>query len=316
VLCSLLLIPAARADDLAATLTPIYEPIDFIRAETTEPFRIRPGQVIVTGAGDTVITGRDGRALLDFNGLFQILLFPESQFTLREFGFEDGAARFEAGLVGRAVQVNPAGTRFSRYQLTAGEIDITGATGEIGIWADAGETAYLLVASGTASVTGQTQPIEAGAGLRAATEGLSVVELPPTDYINPARLEAQRGSCSAQVVTADDLNLTVRFGPGSGFSAIGFIRPNQAITLVAVNENRNRYRVQRFAGFGWVEVSGLELSPDCDRLPVLPNTFTESNDQFLQVEDRELPFLTPFFGPADENLWFYRTLNAFIPPLS
>ncbi len=117
--------------------------------------------------------------------------------------------------------------------------------------------------------------------------GLQIVTVPQTDYINPARLEATRASFTAQVKTVDDLNLTVRFGPGSGFS-----------------------------GFGWVETGGLILSPDCDRLPVFSNLFSESNEQFLQVEDQELPFLTPFYGPPEENLWFYRTLDEYIPPLS
>jgi len=61
---------------------------------------------------------------------------------------------------------------------------------------------------------------------------LQIVTVPQTDYINPARLEAIRASCTAQVKTVDDLNLTVRYGPGSGFS-----------------------------GFGWVETGGLDPQP-------------------------------------------------------
>ena len=34
------------------------------------------------------------------------------------------------------------------------------------------------------------------------------------------------------------------------------------------------------------------------------------------VEDQELPCLTPFYGPPEEILWFYRTLDEYIPPLS
>lgn len=307
---------AAQADQLAATLTAIYAPLDFLRTETSDSFRIRPGQLIVVGAGDTISTGREGRAIIDFNGLFQILLFPQATLSIHEFGFDDGTARFSATLVGRAAQVNAAGTRFSRYQLAAGAFTIDAPAAVFGIWANSGETQYVMVWEGNLGVVGQTQPIPAGSGLRAGDSGLQVVAIPQTDYINPARLEATRASCTAQVKTVDDLNLTVRFGPGSGFSAIGYIRPNQDITLVAINENRNRYRVQRFSGFGWVETGGLILSPDCDRLPVLSNLFSESNEQFLQVEDQELPFLTPFYGPPEENLWFYRTLDEYIPPLS
>jgi hypothetical protein len=307
---------AAQADDLAATFTPIYESAQFIRVETSTPFDIRPGQVVVIGGGDQISTGREGRALIDFNGLFQILLFPRSSLTLKTFGFDDGEARFEATLVGRASQIIPERTRFSQYQLATEGFTVTAPAPAMGIWAEEGQTGYLMVAEGAAEVAGQTQPITAGSGLRAGVEGLSVIDIPQTDYINPARLEAARVSCTAQVKTEGDLNLTVRFGPGSGFSAIGYIRSNQEITLVAVNENRNRYRVQRFAGFGWVEVGGLILGADCDRLPVLPNLFSESNDQFLLVEEQELPLLTPYFGPPAENLWFYRTLDSFIPPLS
>jgi hypothetical protein len=313
-----LLLPwmVAQADDLAATMTPIYAPLDFLRVETSQPLSIRPGQVIVIGAGDRISTGRDSRAILDFNGLFQILLFPESRLSLHEFGFEDGAARFDATLIGRASTRITAGTRFSRYQLAAGAFTITQPADVFGVWAVEGERQYVMVAAGEAEVAGQTLPVPAGSGLRSSTEGLLLIEVPQTDYINPARLEATRASCTAQVNTVDDLNLTVRFGPGSGFSAIGYIRNNQEITLVAVNENGNRYRVQRFAGFGWVEDGGLILGVGCDRLPVLPNLFSESNEQFLVVEERELPFLTPFYGPSTENLWFYRLLDSFIPPLS
>ncbi len=313
-----LLLPwtVAQADDLAATLTPIYAPLDFLRVETVDPFSIRPGQLIVVGAGDAITTGREGRALLDFNGLFQILLFPQSNLSIHEFGFEDGEARFSATLVGRASQVTAEGTRFSRYQLATGAFTIDAPAEVFGVWANPGETQYAIVWDGNLQVIGQTQAIPAGSGLRASASGLQVIEIPQTDYINPARLEATRASCTARVNTVDDLNLTVRFGPGSGFSAIGFIRTNQDITLVAINENRNRYRVQRFSGFGWVETGGLIPSPECDRLPVLPNLFSESNEQFLLVEEQELPFLTPFYGPPEENLWFYRTLDAYIPPLS
>jgi hypothetical protein len=300
----------AQADEQAAALTIVYPGVEILRAGTAVWRGLRVGALSPVGPGDRIRTGRYGRAFLDYGERDRALLLPNTEYDFIAYDDAGVRARLNGRLVfdGTRVQVRfTAADEAVTVEAADGQFAIQSQPSPIAIDGVAGAdtiVTHVVTACGRANaqIGGTRIALSGGDGLRVAGEQVDTVRLPlPFSF---AAIDAALFGCPATVAARGELNLNVRIGPSFDYTAVGDVENGTPIALLAVSPNGERYRIQYLSSFGWVLATGVQTA--CTDLPVLPYSTVEFAAGIARVTEAEIPLLEPFFGPPEDDLWFYR----------
>lgn len=320
-ICSLLLFSGlntqaqdASVNKLAALLT-IHYPDVRVRLVATEQWLPLPLDAVTPlTAGDSIQTDEQGRALLTFEDLFEIVLLPDSTLTLDKFYREtDGRLIFAASLEGHALQRSLALPDDLVYALNAGGATVNQPATQFGVWSSFEAATIVTVTAGSAEMTAADEFLTIATGQAFYMLDDDAPEILPLDApFNAARLIGETFGCPGSVDTGAAASLNVRVGPGLGYTIIGYIPNGGSVRVVGMNESGTWLRVQKYSGFAWIDA--LAVKHQCEGLPVYPNLHVETNTEAFAVLPGELELLMPFYDDPAENLWFYRSLRSISEP--
>lgn len=300
---------SASQENIAIVPMAVYDRVEIRRANTSLWLHLRPEMDVPFGPGDMLRTDNTGRALLNFAGKFEALLLPNSTFSLENFALSaEEQVRFAARLSGHLIQRANGETEFEQYQLVTDRLTLVSAPLNFAVWDQDGQLAAVTIAEGSGSIRVNEQifTLEAEEGLLVDLEGWAVSGSmsPP---LNAARLEGILFGCPGQINTVDGVNVNVRVGPGLDFTVVGNIADQQPVQIMGVNRGGTWYRIQAFSGFGWQRANLIEA--DCPDAPLISGRAVELNVGIFGITPDELLLLAPFYGPPEEDLWFYRSFS-------
>jgi hypothetical protein len=285
----------------AARLEVTYDGVELRRAGTLRWLPLPDNAIAPLAAGDQLRTDSTGRALLHFGENNQLLLLPQSAYTLEAFRTTPAGTTLHARLDGVGIQtVND----IADFRLEAFNVTITGASGLLGVWSDRLADDSVTVADGHATLQTDTRPdrLEAGQGYRYQPDTPDIQSFPPP--LNRARLIGVLDGCPGLVATRDDTRgVLVRTGAGTGYQRRGLIEDNRTVPLLARTQSGFWTRIQYANGFGWVVSDAV--SSDCT-LPRLPDDTPEEDiRRAINTDPRERELLRPFYGNPALDSWFY-----------
>ncbi|MEZ4668269.1 MAG: SH3 domain-containing protein [Anaerolineae bacterium] len=295
---------SAAQPGLSAQLDVLHAGVEIRAHDSVNWLAVRPGAQMAFGPGDSLRTSHTGRAYLTFADSLEILVMPDSTFSLATF-IDQPQPTFTAQVEGHLIQRRLSALEVADYQLTVGHLTLTHPADFFAVWSafegydvvtvDQGRVDYS--AAGIMGVVGAAQ------GMLLA-EGESFLTAP--DYpLNAARMVGARSTCVGQIENGGEANLNVRAAPGVGSSIIGNIADQSRVPIMGINARRTWYRIQVLTGFGWVRAALVKN--DCANPPLLPDESLENNVEMFDVSPLELALLQPFYGQPENNLWFYRS---------
>ncbi|MBL8166227.1 MAG: SH3 domain-containing protein [Anaerolineae bacterium] len=292
-------------DQLAAVLQVTHAGVELQRANTVEWLPLRKGSESPVGTGDTLRTTDTGRAYLTVDGKLDLLILPTTIFTLKSLAPHELGADLEHGIA--VLQIDPEAD-FEVFAIETAHFTVNMPTQLMAVWSDAERNSSVLVAAGSTLVQsgGETFTVAVNQGFLAGSSsvgGVGSINTPLT----AANLEGELFGCPG-IIQTGGLNLNVRVAPGLESTVIGNIANETPIQLMGVNAFDTWYRIQAFSGFGWVQKA--LVNTECQDLPVLPRGFSERNPGIRDVLPLELALLEPFYGPPEEDLWFYLSLAS------
>lgn len=298
--------PQPGPQTYAAMLEVIYPGVALQRAGTSQWLTLRQGAQAPFGPGDALRTDPEGRALLQYEDV-EVFILPETRYRLDAYRLQaDGALLLRATLIEGILVQRSQRTNYADYVLVGQDVQVDDPAAFFGFWSGTGERDILAVAEGRLNVAhaGETYAVSAGQGFRARTPPDIAALEPP---LNAARLVAEVDTiCRAVVDTIGDDALLIRGGAGRGFIARGLLFPGDNIPLLHETTSSGWSRTQYRSGFGWILTLALERTPECADLPTLPNETQEPDlRSIVQVQQRELTYLEPFFGLPEDDPWFY-----------
>jgi hypothetical protein len=293
-----------QAQDAYAAVITIHEPgIEILRVDTEAWIALPQGAIAVIGTGDHVRADARGRALIRFLDRFEVLLMPTSTLTIDQFRRTDQTdVEVELTLDGHLIQRTHDADHMA-YRLHFGTAEAIHPSDHFAVWSDFEGTPVLTSAIGMATLTYDDQrwEVEAERAFFTLPEARVVTLAAP---YHAATLIGDLLSCPGTINAIGENSLNVRSGTGTGFTIIGYYGNGEQVKIVGINETGSWYRIQRFTGFGWVQVLGVETT--CTDLPAFPRLFGESNSEIFNVLPEELDLMIPFYDTPRENLWFYR----------
>lgn len=309
VICSLLLGSAplqAQPVELAAIIRVIGQNIVFQRENTQTELSLRPTSVALLGVGDTIRTGENGRVLIHLADGYEILLLPNSEYTLINFERNDfGVVQADAALVGIAVHNFTDTKERLQYQLQAETFEVSATAADFAVWA-VPNLGLQAVTNALGEVEiypeGETQvsiTAETGFAVSYSTQPVSL-NLP----LHASQLVAQSVKCDGVVNINTTEGLRLRAGAALDFLVVDALEDKQHVSITGTTENGLWYRIPFQTGFGWI-YSSLIIA-DCEGLRRFPNLYGEAPERVRGVTPTELEMLTPFYGIPETNNVFYR----------
>ncbi len=293
--------------EAAALLRAQYFGIELQRVATEQVFTIRPGSEFPVGTGDRIRTGLYGRVDLDWtlDGRSFLIVLPGTDLTVAAMraggdGLEAVLQLDEGRLVAR---IDPE--MFASFTIATPNGQIR-AAGEFAVQHTGGRT-IAVVTSGTlvyAARAGASGTIAAGTSLLLDPDRVREVPAPAVPTFT--QVEAEQVGCPGIVASRGGLNLNVRLGPAFGYTELGTIPNGNAVRVVGISPDGQRFRIAYRSSYGWVIAEGVQT--DCDRsaLPVFPFSHAEVVYPAIDATGEELDLLRPFFGPPEDAPWFYR----------
>lgn len=294
-------------DQVAALLRALYFGVAVQRTQTDQIFDIRTGAEFPVGAGDRIRTGEFGRVNLDWtldSRNFAIVL-PATDLTIAAVAEADGGWSTSLRLDEGRLVARIAPDQFAAFTIITPNGDIR-ALGEFAVQHTLGRT-IAIVTTGTLSYTtraGDSGTISDGTSLLLDPDLAREVPAPPVPTFT--QVEAEQVGCPAIVASRGGINLNVRLGPAFGYTELGVIPNGDAVRVVGISPDGQRFRIAYRSSYGWVITEGVQT--DCDRasLPVFPYSHVEVVYPAISASAEERDLLLPFFGPPENDLWFYR----------
>jgi hypothetical protein len=261
------------------------------------------------GPGDSIRTNGFGRAMLTFLDDGEVFVLPDTTLDVLTFDEgESGGLDVSLRLRGITIQQMRRDREITSFQIETSLLTVTSPAELFAVWAQDDQSAVVTVAEGQAEVSANDQvfPVTAGGGIRVAPPN-RIDEMELDVPLNAARLIGLLDGCSGMMDTSGEQNVNVRVGPDIDSTVIGNIADEEPVRLLAIAEYANWYRIQAFSGFGWVQRRLVDNA--CEDLIVLPSNTVEHNIGVFQISADELALLQPFYGPPEDDLWFYRSLR-------
>ncbi|MAU08595.1 MAG: hypothetical protein CL607_02145 [Anaerolineaceae bacterium] len=307
ILLMILAVSVQAQQPLAAQLIVTFPDVEVQRAGTDAWIDLGAQSESVVGPGDRVRTGEYGRAFVRYAEGFTIYLLPQSEYLVGEVTLDaDGAYQYSGQVMGVTLHQIASDITFSDFALQTVDLTVTRPAPLFGIWSRQEQPDTVTVAEGEAvlAVNGMDIAVEAGQGYFA--DGIQTTATAIDAPYSAARVEATLFGCPGNVlITTDVDDLRVRSGPGTNYFAVGLVPDGLPISVMNVNERGDWVRIQFRSYFGWV--FRRAVADDCGDMPVLSNTApVEPIRQFVDIIDEEVPFLTPFFLPQDEDRYRYQ----------
>lgn len=327
--CSLCLLGLAKGvhagDRLPVILEIMFPQVEVQRAGTEQWFAFSRGSLMAVGPGDRIRTGLNGRAALRFSqtveagrsmpedaGFVDLVMLPYTTVLLGDYTVgipsQTEGQRYNIDLTlenGRIVQKVVAPERVGAFTITLADTGATLAAGlQSAVMLLPNEPLRVIVADGEAvyqPVEGDAVNIAAGEGARLSVDEPQLVPLETGDA-SFVDLDTMFETCQGTVVTSDGRDLVVRTAPGDGGTAMGPLPNGSTVDLFGVNSYNNWYQVRIWSDRGWVRM--VNVRTECTDLPDVGQAETQFTGAILP-EPFELAVLEPFFGPVDENRWFY-----------
>lgn len=291
--------------DLALTLTVLNEDVAFIRANTSREFNLPTGAITPFGTGDTIRTGDNGRALIQLDEQTQILLLPDTAFTVQSLLRGDaGLITFEATLEG--IALHDFDNDQLAYQLQADTHQILFDTemAQFGVWARSEDDTAVIVQTGqvTSTSNGNTLSLENQEGIISSQFDTPI--LLDSVYLHPVQIVAEQALCEGVVATNGGAGLRLRAGAALDYIVVGLLNDGDVVSIVGTTENSLWYRIPDGTSYGWIFSNLVEA--ECDALPEFANLTPERPERVLDVTPLELTFLQPYYGLPQDNIGFYR----------
>jgi hypothetical protein len=291
-------------DHFAAKLTIAFAGVEIQRTSTTEWLPLPLGAETPFNVGDTLRTGNQGRAYLEFQQDGGVLVLPRSTYQLVEFAYSPGL-NLSANLNGQIIQ-NLTG-KVDDYRLETARLAVTQTSTLLAVWDREESPASVTSAEGTAlaTIADQQFTINAGQGLLVRPPDAPIVSDLALPLTGP-HLEGELYGCPGTIHTINDLNINIRTGIGS--DVIGNAPNDSVVKVMATNHNKSWYRIQIFSGFGWIQADLVRSA--CTDLLVLPENSYEFNWGLQQIQPFEYALIEPFYGLPEHDPWYYVTFVA------
>ena len=294
---------SAQSNELSARLAIIADDVWFIRANTESEFPLSPGALAPFGIGDTIVTGENGRALIVPDENSQILLLPNSSYTIQEFTQADSAIVFFQGQLDGIAVHRIRETSSLNYELETHNFILNATEGHFTVWSiDAGLNA-VTTASGevTVQIDNRVQTVSSNQGLATPYSEESIsLEAP----LHASQVVGLAVNCEGIVNTNGSEGLRLRAGAALDYIVVDVLEDGQAVEIVGTTDNALWYRIPFQTGFGWIYSSLIDA--DCEALEQFPDLVGEYPEQIQSVTETELELLEPFFGIPLTNSVFYR----------
>ncbi|MCL4252627.1 MAG: SH3 domain-containing protein [Anaerolineae bacterium] len=305
-ICLIIAIAQAQTE-YAALLRVDSGEVQILRANTQDWLSLPVGAEAPLGVGDVVRTDFFGRAwitLLDESAT--VFVLPTSDLTLSQFSADENqTAQVAFSQNGRVIYDVADSTRFTSFQVITDYLTVWQPADLFAVQTLEGQTS-VIVADGEAIITQQNTRARISAtpniGVRANPMGISA----PIRLTNPttfAQLDGVLDGCVGVIQTRNQRDLNVRVGPTENYDVIGTIRNGDAVAIVGISPNGERYRVVYESHFGWI--LALEVRSTCDNLPVYDYNTLERQYGVIAPSADEQRLLTPFFGLPTDDDWFY-----------
>jgi hypothetical protein len=291
----------------AAVIEILYPGVELKRADTGDWLKLVVNSQSPLGAGDSLRTNDDGRALISFSTAAQTLLLPKSEYTILNFEQNsDNTYDIEARLLqGRSIQRLLSADTVATYQLQTEHITVSQPAALFALQVEPGLASAVIVGSGSALIATPDAEISlaTGEGLQAAPTPGEVITLAAPYRFSFLSVTAEVCLGVVQATLPNTDSVVVRAGPGENYPRLGKIPNGAQIAILGMIENGKRYRIPFLSGFGWVITNGV-IPQNCDDLPILPGT-AETVNSIRNAQPLELAFLQPFFGSPEEDTWYY-----------
>lgn len=296
------------ADNYAAVLRVTAPGVQIKRWDTTNWSVLPLDSESPIGAGDTIQTGDDGRAIIFFDAGVELLILPESVYALTAFSqLEGGYWQLEAELDGRMIQHVVDPSQFRPYRLETSRFSVTVPGIRFAVQTRASDIASLVSADGEVRLMADEQEVivPASHGFRSGGNGSAVI--PMTQPVNFALLDSMLDGCPGMVDTKLRADLNVRTQLGVRYYVMGTIKNDLAVQIVGFRESDFGiwYRIQFLGDFGWVTSDSVET--ECQNLPAVDNAAPDYPTGLSQVSGDEIALLEPFYGSSADNSWIYRS---------
>ncbi|MGJ3239227.1 MAG: SH3 domain-containing protein [Anaerolineae bacterium] len=292
-----------QSDELAATVTIIADDVHFIRANTDAAFPLSVGAVAPFGIGDQIVTGSNGRALIGLDTSAQILLLPDSSYTIRNYAPIDPATAIFSGLL-EGIAIHQFTESLSiDYQLQTNRFTLDATDGDFEVWSIEGGLNAVTTARGTVTVQFEntTQTVTANQGFALPYSPVPIALNAP---LHASQVVGLAVDCNGIVRTNGSAGLRLRAGAALDYLVVDVLQDGQRVRIVGITENGLWYRIPFQTGFGWIFSSLIDA--DCDNLEQFPNLIGEAPEQIRSVTEFEQDLLEPFYGTYLTNFVFYR----------
>jgi hypothetical protein len=296
---------------LAAVLTVLSDGVVVQLTNTDRALPLRVGAVAPLGAGDRVLTGVNGRAVLTFGDEARLYLLPESAYTLDAYTVDaNGHLTLSGALEGIAIQAFEDNPSRWEYRLHTRALTVTSPAAHFAVWAIEGRFEAVVSASGVLTAVNAAGDVmvevEDSTGWMPAYNDAPVALEPP--FLHPVPLLIDGLSCTGTVTTGGGEGLRLRRGAALDYPVVGVLFDGQQAGIAGITQNGLWYRIQYQTGFGWlfsdlVDVEGT----GCANLPISPNLARETNEYVEgALTEVEQALLLPFYGTRQQNIVFYR----------
>lgn len=289
---------------IATTITIDYRGVELQLDGATNPLPLPQGAVAPIRVGDVVRTDDTGRATIDLLGSGEILLLPNSTFSFTVLmQDENDTPTVAMTLDGTLIQRTRS--QAVNYMLQTAQLHITQPAIAFAVWSRTDSPDVVAVVGGrlTLQADDETFTLSRNQGFWADETAPTVADITPP--LNAARIDAQLNGCIGTVQTTGGVELRVRNGTTTEFTAMGAVPDGEQIALLGVTESGTRYRVQYLSDYGWVEA--VAIQNDCTDLPIFPDITGEQSLTVTNALRPTIDLLRPYFGSPADNLWFYRT---------
>lgn len=297
----------AQPSELSAAVMVIGDTVTLQRAGTAQTFSLSEGAVMPVGAGDTLLTGSSGRALIAFGEVNQLLLLPNTEYELIGFTqLENGQFRIEAelheGVIVQQFQEDPSDWQ---YQLATDSLTVEQPSEQFAVWAIADYLEAAISAEGTLTVqiADSDEPVEIQ-GPAGVFPPYSVSAVALEEPYHAAQLLARSIGCSGTITTNGSEGLRLRRGAALDYQVVEVLQDGQHVPVIGTTENGLWYGIPYQTGLGWL-YSGL-VAAECENLPQFPNLVGSQNEFIRAATEAEIELLRPFYGLPETNRVFYR----------
>lgn len=287
-------------DELAVSLYVVAEPVSVQRVGTTTAIPLPVNALASVGSGDMLQTGENGRLLLQFADSGSVLLLPNTELIILQFSEVENGIQTMLALDGVAL----FDSFDAQLELGTSDFQMTGATGNFGVWALQDDRQGVIVDAGTVKL--DVLPSELNTG-EAWIPFLGEEVIVATEARNPAQIIGESIGCEAMVDTIENEGLLIRAGNGQGYESLDLLQENSTALLIGIMDDQTRVRVQFDSGFGWAEALGIPNN--CPDLIVYSGVQLEENIRIFNVVDIELPFFEPYYGTSVSNRLFFPQLE-------